>query len=271
MPGSVKDSLLIKAIHHTDKNLQMPKEKLSNEIIGDFEKWVALGAADPRDNSAKIAKQELDIEKGRQFWAFQPVKMPAAPKVKDSAWPRSDLDRHLLATLEARGLKPVADADCYTLIRRVYFDLIGLPPPPEEVQRFAKEYAAQPGPALERVVDQLLGFAPVRGAGADTGWMLLATPNRRDDRSTSISRTPGAIAITSSPRSTPISHTISSSKSNLPAICYRPAMNGRKPIIRSPPGFSPSAPSRSTNGYRFSFRWTSSMNRSTLHSRLFRG
>jgi hypothetical protein len=173
VPGSIKDSLLIKAIRHSDKNLQMPKEKLADDVIGDFEKWVSTGAADPRDPAVKIARQELDIEKGRQFWAFQPVKMPQTPKVNNASWPRNDLDRHLLAALEAKNLKPVGDADAYTLIRRVYFDLIGLPPSPEVVQKFAKDYAAQPAVALEKVVDQLLA-SPQFGERWGRHWLDVA-------------------------------------------------------------------------------------------------
>jgi hypothetical protein len=157
VPGDVKKSLLIQAIRHAKADLQMPPmKKLSDDVIADFEKWIAMGAPDPRDGSAKVIKNEIDIEKGRQFWSFQPLKKTAPPAVKDAGWARNDIDRFLLAGLEAKGLKPVADADPRTLVRRLYFDLIGLPPTPEDVEFFVKEYGAKPQAALEAVVDKLL-------------------------------------------------------------------------------------------------------------------
>ncbi len=160
VPGDPKKSLLIKALKHTQDDLKMPpKKKLAAELVADFEKWIAMGAPDPRDGSVKIAKNEIDIEKGRKFWSFQPPQKKTPRPVKDAAWPRSTIDRFLLAGLEAKGLRPVADADPRTLIRRVYFDLTGLPPAPTEVEDFVKKYAVRPQPALEGVVDRLLASA----------------------------------------------------------------------------------------------------------------
>jgi len=157
IPGNPKASLLIKAIkQQNDDTAKMPpKKKLPDDVIADFEKWVAMGAPDPRGNSAKVVKNEIDIQKGRQFWAFQPVKSTTTPTVKNPAWPRSDIDRFLLAEMEAKGLKPAADADPRTLLRRLYFDLIGLPPTPEQVEAFVKEYQARPNGAVEKIVDEL--------------------------------------------------------------------------------------------------------------------
>src|SRR5262249_22575150 len=157
VPGDLKKSLLLKAIKQVDDDLKMPpKKKLPDDVIADFEKWIVMGAADPRDSSVKITENEIDIEKGRKFRSFQPPKMTPTPVVRDTAWPKSVIDHFLLAQLEAKGLKPVADADPQTLLRRVYFDLIGLPPAPEEVESFVKEYSANSLAALEAVVDRLL-------------------------------------------------------------------------------------------------------------------
>jgi len=140
IPGDPRRSLLLKAMAHTDAKLKMPpKTKLSEEIVADFEKWIASGAADPRDGKVAVASKEIDIEKGRQFWAFQPVKAGAIPAASDKNWPRNDIDRFVLAGLDAKGLKPVSNADPRSLLRRVYFDLIGLPPTPEDVEAFAKD------------------------------------------------------------------------------------------------------------------------------------
>jgi hypothetical protein len=157
VPGDVKKSLMIKAIKHTSDELKMPpKKKLGDDIVADFEKWINMGAPDPRDGTVKVTKVEIDIEKGRKFWAFQPPKKSAIPAVKDAGWAKTDIDRFILAGLEAKNLKPVVDADARTLFRRLNLDLTGLPPTPEEVEAFAKEYGAKPQAALEAAVDKLL-------------------------------------------------------------------------------------------------------------------
>ena len=159
MPGDLEESLLIAAIRYRDEALQMPpKAKLPDEVIADFEAWVMMGAPDPRGVSspASVASKGLDIEKGRQFWAFQPPRAVSPPAVKDASWPRTDIDRFLLNALEDRGLKPVADAHRHALIRRVSFDLVGLPPAPEEVEAFVADESPE---AFAKVVDRLLASA----------------------------------------------------------------------------------------------------------------
>jgi hypothetical protein len=156
VPGDLKKSLLIKALHHNSDTLKMPpKEKLSDEVIQDFETWVKMGAPDPRDGK-KVAHADIDIEKGRQYWAFQLPKKTTPPAVKDQAWPRTDVDRFLLAALESKGLHPVGDAESHVLIRRLYFDLIGLPPTPEQIDAFMTAAEKDRQKALEAVVDELL-------------------------------------------------------------------------------------------------------------------
>ncbi len=176
-PGDLKGSLLIAAIRGEKKDLLMPpKEKLPPEVIADFGKWVLMGAPDPRDGKAKVAKKP-DLDEGRNFWSFQPVKPVAVPQPKDTKWSASDIDRFVLKKLEENKLKPVGDADPHTFIRRLYFDLIGLPPTPEEVTAFVRDFSlshsptrspapaaagekagkrGSVNPAVERVVDRLL-------------------------------------------------------------------------------------------------------------------
>jgi hypothetical protein len=174
VPGDPKKSLLVQALRHAQDNLKMPpKKKLPAEVIADFEKWVAMGAPDPRGGPVKVVKNEIDIEKGRTFWAFQPPHKQAPPAVKDTAWPRSDIDRFLLAGLEAKGLKPVADADPRMLLRRLSFDLVGLPPTPEEMADFVRAYASNPQAALEAVVDRLLA-SPQYGERFGRHWLDVA-------------------------------------------------------------------------------------------------
>ncbi len=153
-PGEPKKSLLIQALHHPSKGLGMPpKEKLPEAVIADFEQWVRVGAPDPRSGGAPILRQEIDIEQGRRFWAFQAPRRPSAPLVRDQAWPRSDIDRFLLAQLEARGLHPVTDAEPHALLRRLYLDLIGLPPTPEDVEAALNDKSEK---WYETLVDRLL-------------------------------------------------------------------------------------------------------------------
>jgi len=109
-------------------------------------------------------------EFGRQHWAFQRLTKPAIPPVKDSRWPRNEVDRFILAALEAKSLKPSAETDRRTLIRRASFDLLGLPPTPEEVEAFVQDTSPQ---AWERVVDRLLA-SPHYGERWGRHWLDLA-------------------------------------------------------------------------------------------------
>ncbi|HVS34495.1 MAG TPA: PSD1 and planctomycete cytochrome C domain-containing protein [Gemmataceae bacterium] len=179
VPGDPEKSWLLKAIKHAEDVKPMPpkKDQLSDAVIADFEKWIAIGAPDPRDAPGSTAvaagKWEIDIEKGRKFWAFQPPKKSPAPDVKDASWPKGNIDRYLLSEMESKGLKPVADADARTLIRRLSFDLIGLPPSPEDVESFVKDYAARPQSALEALVDKLLA-SPQFGERWGRHWLDVA-------------------------------------------------------------------------------------------------
>jgi hypothetical protein len=170
VPGNPSRSLLLKALGHGDPSLAMPpKKKLAAAVVRDFEEWIRLGAPDPR-TGAKGAYKSLDLEQGRRHWAYQPPKRAAEPMVKRAAWPRTEVDRFLLEALEAKGLAPVADADRRTLLRRVTFDLTGLPPTPAEAEAFA----ADPSPdAFEKVVDRLLA-SPRFGEKWARHWLDLA-------------------------------------------------------------------------------------------------
>jgi cytochrome c553 len=151
VPGKPNDSHLIAAIRH--ESIEMPpKEKLPDEVIADFVKWVQIGAPDPRDGRA-AAGPAIEIEAARRSWAYQTPKLPQRPEVADTNWPLGDIDRLVLATLEANGLHPAASADRRTLIRRAAYDLLGLPPTPEEIAAFLADTDAG---AFERVVDRML-------------------------------------------------------------------------------------------------------------------
>jgi hypothetical protein len=155
VPGDADGSLLIKAIRHAD--LQMPpKVKLSVAVVADFVQWVKMGAPDPRTGRQAAAYKAMTLEESRSFWSFKPPVQAPPPRVQNSQWPRTDLDRFILAGLEAKGLRPVADAERLALVRRLSFDLIGLPPTPEEIDQFEKSAIRNPQSAIEELVDRLL-------------------------------------------------------------------------------------------------------------------
>lgn len=149
-------SLLLSAINYGDLYQMPPKSKLPAQEIAVLTKWVEQGLPWPKEASAAQATvKAFNLEaRAAEHWCWQPVKDTAAPVVNDSLWPISDIDRFILARLESRGLKPAPSADRSTLLRRVYFDLIGLPPAPQDVEDFVHSQDPQ---ALEKVVDRLLG------------------------------------------------------------------------------------------------------------------
>lgn len=155
-PGNPDESLLMKAVSHLDPDLQMPpKYRLKESEIESLKEWIEAGAADPRDSRGltRHVKRGIDVEEGRNFWSFRPPVLQTPPAVKDKDWPKSPVDRFILARIEQAKLKPGADADKRTLLRRAYYDLIGLPPSPEQVQDFLATTSEQ---AFAEVIDQLL-------------------------------------------------------------------------------------------------------------------
>jgi hypothetical protein len=153
VPGKPDESLLIEALKYESYEMP-PKQKLSAEIIADFEKWIEMGAPDPRTGDPRPAREEgIDLESGRQFWSFQLPERHPLPQVNATDWPRSDLDHFILARQEEEGLVPTGDADRLTLLRRLYFDLTGLPPTPEQIREFIEDDSPD---AVRRVVDELL-------------------------------------------------------------------------------------------------------------------
>ncbi len=178
VPGDPDGSPLIHALRYADDAPAMPPRKqLPAEVIADFVQWVKLGAPDPREGKSEVVKsQGIDIEKGRQFWAFVPPKATEPPKVKDAAWPRTTEDRYLLAAMEAQGLKSVGDANPYALVRRLYLDLTGMPPTPVEVEAFARDYEVNQKDheqAYLALVDRLLA-SPQFGERWGRHWLDIA-------------------------------------------------------------------------------------------------
>ena len=175
VPGKPDESLLIRSVRYADKEFQMPpKGKLRADQIAALEQWVKLGVPDPRSGGATASTgpkpAPVNIAEGRKFWAFQPLRQPALPKVKDTRWAQSPVDRFILAGLEAKGLKPVPPTDRRTLIRRATFDLTGLPPTPADVEAFLADTSPQ---AFARVVERLLA-SPQYGERWGRHWLDVA-------------------------------------------------------------------------------------------------
>ena len=158
VPGQPAKSLLIDAINYGELYQMPPKSKLPPEEIATLTRWVELGAPWPHDKhndsatSGDASESDLAAQKAAH-WAWQPIKKPMRPTVKNGSWPTSEIDAFILARLEEHGLSPADAADKRTLIRRAYFDLVGLPPSPDAVERFIADDSPQ---AFERVVDELL-------------------------------------------------------------------------------------------------------------------
>jgi mono/diheme cytochrome c family protein len=156
VPGHPEKSLLVKAINYDGKLKMPPKDKkLSRDQIDALTQWIKMGAPWPGSEKPATAKKgEFQIsDKDRAHWSFQPVQRPTIPSVKNPAWVRNPIDAFILAKLEAKGLAPAPLAAKHELARRLYYDLIGLPPTPAEIEAFVKD--ASPD-AYEKLVDKLL-------------------------------------------------------------------------------------------------------------------
>ena len=172
VPGDPEKSRLIKAVRYIDPDLQMPPkgDKLSEAQINDLVAWVKMGAPDSRTTQPVSAAAGEYGGTGKNHWAFKPVKKPALPRVTNESWVRNDIDRFVLARLEENALTPNEPADKRTLIRRVYYDLIGLPPTPEEADDFLNDDSPK---AFEKVVDKLLA-SPHYGERWGRHWLDVA-------------------------------------------------------------------------------------------------
>lgn len=167
VPGKPDDSLLVHAITGTNGATKMPPKdpRLTDAEINLFKRWIEQGAKAPTYEAPAAA-----IIKNKDHWSFQPVRRHPLPKVQNTAWGRNDIDAFVLARLEAEGLTPASEADRVTLIRRLSFDLLGLPPSPTDVATFVADTAPD---AYERLVDHVLS-SPHYGERMARQWLDLA-------------------------------------------------------------------------------------------------
>ncbi|MDX1925130.1 MAG: PSD1 and planctomycete cytochrome C domain-containing protein [Pirellulaceae bacterium] len=176
VPGKAEESLLLSALKHEDLEMP-PKGKLDASIIADFEKWIQSGAADPRTGQPIRTATVMDVEARRNFWSFQPLRKLDPPQVVDSShWVRSELDRFVLERLESSKLAPNPVADARVLVRRAWFDLLGLPPTPDEMREWSAKIGSDGkinNQAWAALIDHLLD-SPHYGERQARHWMDVA-------------------------------------------------------------------------------------------------
>ena len=170
VPGNADASLLIKKIKHLhEPGMPYQSAKLSEEMIASVAAWIDAKAPYSSDLQSAVATDQKAFLHGSDHWAYQPPKRPPLPKVSNRAWVRSPIDLFIAAEHEKRRLEPMPEADRPTLLRRVYLDLIGLPPTPEEIEAFLRDTSNN---AYEKVVDNLLS-RPAYGERWGRHWMDL--------------------------------------------------------------------------------------------------
>jgi len=158
VPGNLEESLLWNAINYQDYKMP-PKNPLPKAVIDDFRKWIEMGAPDPRVNSGVVIHSKVspdDIAKGKEFWSFKSPKKTEPKPANHFKWAMTEIDRHVAQSWDEHGLEPANDAEPATLARRLYFDLIGLPPSPKELDAFVANWKGNPDSAITQAVDDLL-------------------------------------------------------------------------------------------------------------------
>lgn len=170
VPGKPEQSPMIRAILYGNDIKMPPKTRLSAEAVDALTAWVKLGAPWPDAGGTATAQPSAIAEAAKKHWAFQRVRKPELPAVKNQAWVRTPIDRFILTKLEARQIAPAPPADRRTLVRRLNFDLIGLPPAPEEIEAALNDTAPD---WYEKVVDRLLA-SPQYGERWARHWLDVA-------------------------------------------------------------------------------------------------
>ncbi len=172
--GDPDKSLLMAAVRRSDSASAMPPDNpLPTAEIKILEDWIRRGAPDPRQGAATVDPFKDIMQRAKTHWSLQPIVKPVAPAPVDAIWRRNAIDDFVLAKQRAQGLQPAHDARPRDLIRRLYFDLIGLPPTPEQVRQFTRDFNADADRALAEWVDDLLA-SPHYGERWGRHWLDLA-------------------------------------------------------------------------------------------------
>jgi mono/diheme cytochrome c family protein len=171
VPGKPEQSPMIRAILYGGDIKMPPKTKLPSEAVETLTAWVKLGAPWPdTGGNTATAQPSVIAEAAKKHWAFQPVRKPQSPAVKNEAWVRTPVDRFILAKLEAKQIASAPPADRRTLVRRLSFDLIGLPPTPEEIEATLSDKSDE---WYEKLVNRLLA-SPQYGERWARHWLDVA-------------------------------------------------------------------------------------------------
>ncbi len=168
-PGKPDASLLLQSLTHQGEVRMPPKGKLSDAVLADFRRWVEMGAPDPRDGKT-ASQKETDLERGQKLWSLQPPRAGEPPQITAAG---TAIDRFLLAALKEKGIPIAPAAEPVTLVRRLYFDLIGLPPTPEQVNAYLADASRDRQKATEKLVDELLA-SPHHGERWGRHWLDVA-------------------------------------------------------------------------------------------------
>ena len=174
VPGKPEESLLYKAVTYVDKDMQMPPTssggKLDAQQIADIATWIKMGAPDPRKDAAKAKKLSGLNDSARSHWAYKPLKdwkRIKLPETKNPQWCRTPIDSFILQKLETKKMFASPDADRMMLLRRAYYDLLGIPPSPTQINAFLSDQSPN---AWEKVIDGLLA-SPQYGERWARYWM----------------------------------------------------------------------------------------------------
>ena len=240
VPGDPEASLLIQAVRQTDSDVQMPPDtRLRDDEIADLVRWVRSGAHDPRDGTRapQNSVDPSDPIAGREHWAYQPLREVRPPELTDEQL-SSPIDAFVLSTLQSAGLEPVETANPRTLVRRVFFQLVGLPPAPQQLDSYLNDRRPD---AYVRLVDRCCLRHSLESAGDATGSIWPGTPTPTGWMKTSCFVRRGDTATGSSVLSVMISRSTGSCSNNSPGICCLTIRSGSATGSGSPPDFSSSA------------------------------
>lgn len=172
--GNPDESLLIESLSHESDLAMPPKKPVQESVIADFIKWIEMGAPDPREQGTLLSEDysKRSYDEGA-LWALDPIKTPALPDTGAIDWPRTAIDQLALNKMKSNGLAPANDASPEVLLRRLYFDLTGLPPTPSDRDLFLASYLVDPDKAIIALVDELLA-SPHFGEHWGRHWLDVA-------------------------------------------------------------------------------------------------
>jgi cytochrome c553 len=175
VPGNLKESILWDAINYRDYRMP-PGGRLPANVIEDFKTWIEMGAPDPRVQVGVVVHSRVspeDIEKSKTFWSFRKPERKTPDPGSDDQWAETEIDRYIASGWKDQGVEPVSDCDPETLVRRIAFDVVGLPPTPQQRQSFLNRSKRDMEGAIADLVEELLA-SPRFGEKWGRHWLDVA-------------------------------------------------------------------------------------------------